>query len=48
MVDSSHLDFKAVVTGMVSITIDCKNEGYTLANGMITLTGMSDPSDCLS
>jgi hypothetical protein len=42
------MDFTVSVTGAIPVNIDCKNEGYLLDGSKVTLTGMSDPNDCVT
>jgi hypothetical protein len=42
------MDLTVTYTGIINVNIDCKNEGYNIVGSKVTLTGLSDPTDCLT
>eukprot|EP00656_Telonema_subtile_P019333 TRINITY_DN205_c0_g2_i1.p1 TRINITY_DN205_c0_g2~~TRINITY_DN205_c0_g2_i1.p1 ORF type:complete len:506 (-),score=142.72 TRINITY_DN205_c0_g2_i1:22-1539(-) len=46
--DTSHADIAVTASGLVTVDINCKKEGYTLdSTGKVTLPGQSTAGDCI-
>merc|ERR1711934_821993 len=47
IVDTSHIDVDVEVSGIVTVSVNCKKEQYNLSGSTVVLPNLSKPGDCL-